>query len=151
MRMYIVYAILAGVAWGVGGYFEKTGLRALGMPPIVGITLRTMVALLILGAISLPAWSQIRDTTQTASWWMIILGGGVIAGAFGMWSFYAALETTENLGVTLAVAFALAPISGTVIGLVTGTQSMDLRTAVGLLAIIGGIILLQLSRASTAR
>ncbi|MBC8181712.1 EamA family transporter [candidate division KSB1 bacterium] len=145
MKIYILYAMLAGVAWGLGGYFEKAGLQSMKMPPIVGITVRTFVALIILGMISLPAWKNISNPADFKAWLMILIGGGIIAGSLGMWSFYAALSTSENLGVTLAVAFALAPITGTAIGLINGTQKIDLKIAIGLMAIIGGIILIQLA------
>ncbi|MDH4068917.1 MAG: DMT family transporter [Ignavibacteria bacterium] len=151
MRSYLVYAVLAGVAWGVGGYFEKLGLRELSMPPIIGIALRTAVALLVLGLISIPAWKGFAAPAGTTSaWWMIVIGGGIVAGSLGMWSFYTSLSLSENLGVTLAVAFALAPVAGTVIGFFRGDQPADLRTMLGLIAIVGGIVLVQLGR-DTAR
>ncbi len=31
MKQYILFAIVAGVAWGIGGYFEKAGLREMGI------------------------------------------------------------------------------------------------------------------------
>ncbi len=34
MKQSILFAIFAGVLWGVGGYFEKAGLRDLGISPI---------------------------------------------------------------------------------------------------------------------
>ena len=145
MKVYILYAMLAGIAWGLGGYFEKAGLQAMKMPAIVGITLRTFVALIILALLSLPAWKNISNPADIKAWWMILIGGGIIAGSLGMWSFYAALSTSENLGVTLAVAFAIAPITGAVIGLINGTQKIDFKIALGLLAIIGGIVLIQIS------
>jgi drug/metabolite transporter (DMT)-like permease len=76
---------------------------------------------------------------------MIFIGGGVIAGSLGMWSFYSALSLSENLGVTLAIAFAFSPIAGTLTGLIEGSQEMDLKIGLGLAAIIGGIVLIQLS------
>ncbi len=145
MRPYIVYAVIAGVAWGVGGYFEKAGLRSLGIPPIAGITLRTAVALVVLGCVSLSAWKSITNPSDTSAWLMIIIGGGVVAGSLGMWSFYSSLSTTENLGVTLAIAFAMSPIAGTLVGLVKGTQEIDVKTGLGLVAIVIGIILIQLA------
>lgn len=147
MKPYVLYAILAGCCWGLGGYFEKAGLRALGMPPIAGITLRTAVALVVLGLASAPAWRAIAHPTDLRAWAMILLGGGVIAGSLGMWSFYSSLSRSENLGVTLALAFALSPLTGTVVGLVRGDQTMDLRLAAGLLAIGVGIVLVQLGHA----
>jgi multidrug transporter EmrE-like cation transporter len=63
-----------------------------------------------------------------------------------MWSFYSSLATTENLGVTLAIAFALSPVTGTLVGLVKGTQEIDVKTGLGLLAIVAGIVLIQLAQ-----
>ena len=143
MGAYILYAMLAGFAWGLGGFFEKAGLQQLKLPPIAGITLRSLIALIILGMLSIPAWKEIGNPSNLKAWLMIALGGGVIAGSLGMWSFYSALSVTENLGVTLAVAFAFSPLTGTIVGLVDGSQKMDLKIALGLGAIIAGIILVQ--------
>lgn len=135
----------AGVLWGLGGYFEKTGLRELGITPAAGIALRTAVAVVVLGLVSIPAWKGVSFNSNIGAWLMIILGGGIVAGSFGMWSFYSSLSTTENLGVTLAIAFALSPVTGTVVGLVKGTQEIDVKTGLGLLAIVVGIVLIQLA------
>jgi transporter family protein len=143
MKSYVLFAILAGVAWGVGGYFEKAGLRAIGLPPIAGITLRTAVAVVVLGLISLPAWKGLPAAGNMNAWLMIILGGGIVAGSLGMWSFYTSLSQSENLGVTLALAFAFSPLAGTLLGVVRGDQQIDLRLGLGLAAIIVGIVLLQ--------
>ncbi|MER3522499.1 MAG: hypothetical protein C4326_00145 [Ignavibacteria bacterium] len=145
MKPYILYAIAAGIAWGLGGYFEKAGLRTLGLPPLAGIMLRTTIAFILLGALSVPVWKTYTPSNNIIGWVMIILGGGVIAGTLGMWSFYASLSTAENLGVALAVAFALSPVTGTIVGLLTRTQSLDWRSGIGLCAIIVGIVLIQLA------
>jgi uncharacterized membrane protein len=125
------------------------GLKTLAMPPIVGITLRALVALIVLGLISIPVWQRYSPGEGSLSaWMMIIIGGGILAGSLGMWSFYSSLAASENLGVTLAIAFAVAPLAGTLMGLIRGDQAMDLRTALGMLAIVGGIVLVQLGRGS---
>lgn len=146
MQWAVPLAVLAGVAWGVGGYFEKAGLRALGMPPIVGITVRTAVALLVLSVLSLPAWKQVGHPDERAGWFLLAIGGGVVAGALGMWSFYGALATTSNLGVTLAIAFACSPIAGTLVGVLRGDQPLDVRTVVGMTAILAGVAMVQSAR-----
>lgn len=145
MRSYLLYAVLAGMAWGVGGFFEKAGLQQLKLPPIAGITIRSFIALAILGLLSIPAWKEIENPDNIKAWVMIAVGGGIIAGSLGMWSFYSALSLSENLGATLAVAFAFSPIAGTVVGLIQGSQKMDIKIALGLAAIILGIVLIQLS------
>ena len=146
MRLYIILAILAGVAWGAGGYFEKMGLHQMRIPSIVGITIRTLVALAVLALISIPAWKSVTSQIQLRYLLMIILGGGVVAGSLGMWSFYSALSRSENLGITLATAFACAPLAGTVVGLVRRDQPFDLKVGVGLAALIAGLVMLQLSQ-----
>jgi transporter family protein len=148
MKASIWFAVMAGVAWGVGGYFEKAGLRAVGMPPIVGITLRTLVALVVLGLVSIPFWKGLSPAAQPSAWWMILLGGGLVAGSLGMWSFYSALSRSENLGITLALAFACSPLAGTLLGLLRGDQPWNGKIALGIAAIVAGTIFLQLGRAA---
>lgn len=146
MRESMVFAVLAGAAWGAGGYFEKAGLRLMSLPPLAGITVRTAVALLLLGALSVPVWKSVSLAGNGRAWLMLILGGGVVAGAAGMWSFYKALSLSENLGVTLALAFACSPLAGTALGLWKGDQPMNFRTALGLVTILLGIVILQLGK-----
>ena len=146
MRPYILYAIVAGIAWGVGGYFEKVGLQQMRIPSIVGITIRTLVALVVLGLISLPAWKSAAGQSEVKYWVMIIVGGGLIAGSLGMWSFYSALAKSENLGITLATAFAFAPLTGTALGLARGDQDIDFKIGLGLTAMVVGLVLLQLAQ-----
>ena len=130
---------------------EKAALQKLGLPPIAGIALRTAIAVVILGLVSIPAWKSIADPSNTRAWVTIVIAGGIVAGSLGMWAFYAALAASENLGVTLAVAFALAPLAGTLLGLARGTQHVDLRIAIGLASIILGIVLLQTATRAPSR
>jgi transporter family protein len=124
----------------------QVGLQQMRIPSIVGITIRTLVALVVLGLISLPAWKSAAGQSEVKYWIMIIVGGGLIAGSLGMWSFYSALAKSENLGITLATAFAFAPLAGTVLGLVRGDQEVDLKIGFGLAAMVAGLVLLQLAQ-----
>ena len=81
MRSSMLLAVMAGVAWGACGYFEKAGLRTLGMPPIAGITVRTAVTLVLLGVLSVPGWRLIAHREQRQGWLMLVVGGGVVAVA----------------------------------------------------------------------
>jgi uncharacterized membrane protein len=131
MREYVAFAVVAGLAWGIGGYFEKAGLRAMGLAPIAGITLRTAVVLAVLGLLSINPWKGLSLRSDGSAWLMTVIGGGVVAGSLGMWSFYRSPATTDNLGVALAVAFAMSPVAGTAIGLLKGDQPMDMENGVG--------------------
>ena len=52
-------ALLTAAAWGIGGYFEKKGLHLGGLSPQMGITIRTAVALIVLGIVSFPQWKTL--------------------------------------------------------------------------------------------
>ena len=134
-------ALLTAVAWGVGGYFEKKGLALGNLSPQLGITIRTAVALLILGAASSPQWRTLAHAGPRALW-MMILGGGVLAGAVGMLSFYAAIKGAP-LGRVMPIAFT-SPLFGALMGLTFGGESMTGRGALGILLTTGGILLLTL-------
>lgn len=96
-------ALLTALAWGMGGYFEKKGLELGGLSPQMGITLRTAVALVLLGLISLPEWKSLAQAGPKPILYMVI-GGGVVAGSVGMLCFYAAIKGAP-LGKVMPIAF----------------------------------------------
>jgi len=134
-------ALLTAAAWGVGGYFEKKGLHLGNLSPQVGITVRTAVALVILGAVSSPHW---RSLTQAGgrSLLMLIVGGGVVAGAGGMLCFYAAIKGAPLTRV-MPIAFT-SPLFGALLALTLGGEPLTLKTTIGMLLTIGGIVVLTI-------
>ncbi len=134
-------ALFTAIAWGVGGYFEKKGLHLGNLSPQMGITIRTFVALLILSAISYPHWKTIPHAGPKAMTYMI-LGGGVVAGAAGMTLFYAAIKGAP-LSRVMPIAFT-SPLFGALMGLLFGGEILTLKTLMGMLMTIGGIILLTI-------
>jgi drug/metabolite transporter (DMT)-like permease len=86
-----ILALLAALAWGVGGYFEKRGLNLGGLSPQMAVTLRTGMALVIITAASLPNLKTLPHAS-TKSLLMVILGGGIISGSIGMLCYYAAIN-----------------------------------------------------------
>jgi bacterial/archaeal transporter family protein len=134
-------ALLTALAWGVGGYFEKKGLALGNLSPQLGITIRTAVAFVILGAVSFPQWRTLAHAGPRALW-MMILGGGVVAGAVGMLCFYAAIKGAP-LGKVMPIAFT-SPLFGVLMGLAFGGESLTVRGGLGILFTTGGIVLLTL-------
>jgi len=137
----IIYAILTAMAWGVGGYFEKKGLHLGNLPPQLGITIRTFVALIILGAVSFPHWGKIATAGPKALTYMVI-GGGVVAGSVGMLCFYAAIKGAP-LTKVMPIAFT-SPLFGALMGIILGGEPLTLKTIIGMLMTIGGIIVLTI-------
>lgn len=134
-------ALLTAAAWGIGGYFEKRGLHLGNLPPQLGITLRTAVALVILGAISAPHWKAL-GTAGPKSLIYIFVGGGLLAGSLGMLCFYAALKSAP-LSQVMPIAFT-APLFGAVMAMTLGGEPVTVKTLLGMVLTVGGIILLTI-------
>jgi len=132
-------ALIAAVAWGVGGYFEKQGLHLGHLPPQVGIALRTAVALVVLGAVSAPHWRAVPLAGGRAVL-MMVLGGGLLAGSVGMLCFYGALKGAP-LGRVMPIAFT-SPLFGALMGLVAGGEALTWKAGIGMALTVGGIVLL---------
>jgi transporter family protein len=136
-----LFALLTAIAWGVGGYFEKKGLHLGNLSPTMGITIRTAVALLILGVASYPQWKTLPQAGTKAILYMVI-GGGIVAGAVGMLCFYTALKGAP-LTKVMPIAFT-SPLFGALMGLIMGTEALTLKTGLGMLLTIAGIVVLTI-------
>jgi transporter family protein len=135
------FALLTAICWGVGGYFEKKGLNLGNLSPTMGITIRTATALIILAAASYPQWKTLPQAGPKALLYMII-GGGVVAGAVGMLCFYTALKGAPLTRV-MPIAFT-SPLFGALMGILLAGEPLTLKTVLGTLLTIGGIVLLTL-------
>ncbi len=134
-----LFALLTAAAWGIGGYFEKKGLHLGNLPPQLGITIRTAVALVILGFVSAPQWKMVTQASPKALAYMI-LGGGVLAGSIGMLCFYTALKGAP-LSKVMPIAFT-SPLFGAALAMTLGGEPVTIKTIAGMVMTIGGIILL---------
>jgi transporter family protein len=134
-------ALLTAMAWGIGGYFEKKGLHLGNLSPQMGITIRTAVAFLILAAVSFPQWKTLPQA-GTKALVMMVLGGGVVAGAVGMLCFYAAIKGAP-LSKVMPIAFT-SPLFGALMGVMLGGEPLTLKTIIGMALTIGGIIVLTI-------
>jgi len=134
-------ALLTAAAWGIGGYFEKKGLHLGNLSPQMGITIRTAVALLILGAISFPQWKTVSHAGPKALV-MMIVGGGVVAGSVGMLCYYAAIKGAPLTRV-MPIAFT-SPLFGALMGVILGGEPLTVKTVLGMLMTVGGIVLLTI-------
>lgn len=135
----LLLALMTAAAWGIGGYFEKKGLQMGNLSAQMGITIRTGVALMILGAVSFPQWKALPQAGPKPLA-MMVLGGGVLAGAIGMLCFYAALKGAP-LGRVMPIAFT-SPLFGALMGAWLGGETFAAKEIAGLVLTTGGIALL---------
>jgi transporter family protein len=136
-----LFALLTAIAWGVGGYFEKKGLHLGNLSPQVGITIRTAIALIVLGVVSFSEWKQIPAAGTKALLYMVI-GGGVVAGSIGMLCYYLAIKGAP-LGKVMPIAFT-SPLFGALMGLWLGGETFTLKTGLGMALTVAGIIILTI-------
>lgn len=134
-----LFALMTAVAWGVGGYFEKKGLHYGNMAPQMGITIRTLVALIILSAVSFPYWKSVVNAGPKSLLY-IIIGGGVIAGAGGMLFFYIAIKGAP-LSRVMPIAFT-SPLFGALMGIALGGEPVSVKSLLGMAMTVCGIVLL---------
>jgi bacterial/archaeal transporter family protein len=137
-----ILALITAICWGVGGYFEKQGLKLGNLSPQMGITIRTFVALIILGVVSFPQWKTVTQVGSRALIYMIV-GGGIVAGAIGMLCYYAAIHGAD-LGKVMPIAFT-SPLFGVAMGLIFSHDALTWKTGLGMALTVGGIVLLTLA------
>jgi transporter family protein len=138
----IILALLTSIFWGVGGYFEKKGLQLGNLSPVMGITIRTTVALTILGLASASEWKTISPAGLKPLLYMVI-GGGIMAGAAGMLCYYAAIKDAP-LGKVMPIAFT-SPLFGVLMGVLFNREILTPKTLIGMGLTVGGIIVLTLA------
>lgn len=136
-----ILALITAMAWGIGGYFEKKGLSLGGLSPQMGITIRTAVALVILGVVSFPQWKSLPQA-GTKAILMLVIGGGVVAGAIGMLCYYAAIHGAP-LGKVMPIAFT-SPLFGVLMGIIFGAEPLTWKVTLGALLTIAGIVVLTI-------
>lgn len=135
-------ALLTAIFWGVGGFFEKKGLHIGNLSPVLGITIRTAVALVILGVASASEWKTINQA-GTKPLLTMIIGSGIVAGATGMLCYYAIIKGTP-LGKVMPIAFT-SPLFGVLMGVLFNGEVLTFRVLIGMALTVGGIIVLTLS------
>lgn len=136
-----LFALLTAIAWGVGGYFEKKGLHLGNLSPQMGITIRTFIALIILGLVSLPYWKTVPQAGFKSLLYMVI-GGGIVAGSVGMLLFYMAIKGAP-LSRVMPIAFT-SPLFGALMGFIFGGEPVTFKTVLGIFMTVGGIVLLTI-------
>jgi transporter family protein len=136
-----LFALLTAMAWGIGGYFEKKGLHLGHLSPQMGITIRTAVAVVILGLVSYPDWKSV-PAAGSGALFSLVIGGGIVAGSVGMLCFYAALKGAP-LGQVMPIAFT-SPLFSVLMAVLVGGEAVTAKGILGMLMTVGGIVLLTI-------
>ena len=138
------WAVLTALCWGVGSLLEKRGVKIGGLTPVMGTAIRTSFSLLLLLALSFPFWPEVK-TAGFKSISLIALGGGVLAGGFGVVCLYTGLKA-GNLSTVMTIAFCLAPVVGSVLGFLVLRERLMPIQWLGVMLCIAGAALVTYYR-----
>ncbi len=138
------WAVLTAACWATGSLLEKRGVKLGGLAPVMGTAVRTAVSLVLLAALSFPFWGQLK-TAGAKSLGMIALGGGVLAGGLGIVFLYTALKS-GSLSTVMTISFCLAPVIGTVLGVVVLREKLTVYQALGIAMCVAGAALTVLAK-----
>jgi uncharacterized membrane protein len=145
----MLFAIAAGLCWGIGEVCTRSALHGARIGPIGAITVRSLVAIPFLlfvfwlmtrGAAGLRVEPALVDADR-ATWLKLVLGSGLVAGAMAMIFFYVALSLGE-VSVVKPIAFSIAPAVGVLLGWLVLGESMDARKALAVGLIVAGVVIL---------
>jgi len=146
----IVLAVLAGLCWGIGEVFTRSVLHSKEIGPFAAVAVRSTVALPVIWLAYYVAMNVVKSPMEvqgwlggasTATWFKLVIGSGLVAGAAAMIFFYAALSMGEVSRIK-PVAFALAPATAVVLGWLTLGESLTLRKIIAIGLIIAGVVML---------
>ena len=147
----ILFAILAGLCWGVGEIFTKSALNTKHVGPMGAALVRAGVSLPL--AIVACAWAMKSWGTEPANWWRVmptsvwlklVLGSGLLAGFAGVFFFYAGLAMPGgDISKLRPIAFSLAPASAVILGWLMLGEEMTIKKASAVVLIVIGIVMLS--------
>jgi uncharacterized membrane protein len=147
----ILFAILAGLCWGVGEIYTKSALNTRQVGPMAAFLVRAGVTLpMTIGAYFLAArfWgTEVPNGWRDMSigvWLRLILGSGVLAGFAGVFFFYTGLSMPGGeISRLRPIAFSLAPASAVILGWLMLGEAMTARKAIAVALILVGIAMLS--------
>lgn len=148
MSKAVLFAILAGVCWGVGELFSKSVLHTGRVGPITVAAVRAAVALPALWIAYY--WAVHVAKIEPADWHRaglgtmlkLVLGTGLVAGSLALIFFYAALNFGP-ISVVKPISFALAPALAFVIAVPLFGEALTVKKILGVALIVVGVVLLS--------
>ncbi len=141
-----VWAILTAILWATGAFFGKRGMAQAGLEPQQGLTIRLVISALVLLGLTAPRLGELVRGLGTEvgrrGIGQVALFEGLVAGSLGMLAFYTALRHGA-LSRVVPLAFTV-PLWGFLLGVLVAGEAVTLTKAIGVAAVVAGIVLLNL-------
>ncbi len=145
-----IFALMAGLCWGIGEVCTKSVLHSGKVGPLTAIAVRSAIALPIIWLVWFLARDGVFGAAAEPKGWMraessilvkLVLGSGLLAGAIAMVCFYLSLKFGPVSQVK-PIAFCVAPAVAVLLGWLVLGESMDIRKGIAIVLILAGVILL---------
>jgi drug/metabolite transporter (DMT)-like permease len=144
----VLFAILAGLCWGIGEVCTKSVLHTHKVGPMTVLLVRTGLAL---PPALLAYWIAHRffPDFEARDWWragtrtllLLTLGSALMAGFGGVFFFYLGMDAGD-ITIVKPIAFTLAPTIAVLLGWLVLGESMSAQKAIGIALILAGVITL---------
>lgn len=143
----VLFAILAGLCWGLGELFTKTVLHSGKVGPMTVVLVRALVGVVPAAIAYLVAYQIMR--TEPRGWWQsgtplmlkLTLGSAFLAGFAGVFFFYLGLASGPITTVK-PIAFTLAPAVAVLLGWLVLREPMNGAKALGVVLVLAGVVLI---------
>jgi uncharacterized membrane protein len=142
----ILFAVLAGLCWGVGEVATKQVLSSGRVGPWTILLVRTLGVVPIVVLAYVLAYHAMR--VEPREWWdaprsvllMLCVGSALFAGFGGVMFFYLGLSKGE-ISTVKPIAFALAPAVASLFGWLFLKEHMSAQKVVGIVLMLVGLVL----------
>lgn len=150
----ILFAVLAGICWGVGELLTKSALSTRQIGPMSMLLLRESCAVPPALAVYLIFARGLK--AEPANFWQAepgvllkgIVGAALFAGFGGVFFYYQGLRYGE-ISVVKPVAFAIAPAVAFVVGMLALGESFSWQKTLGVAMLLGGLIVITSAARTT--
>jgi transporter family protein len=134
-KMVIFLLVVTTLLWGTTPILEKIGLTK--VDPVVGITIRSAVATIGLLILTLLLGRGRALIEVDGKGFLLFGASGVLAGALGMWAYYAALrmEATSKI-VPISASY---PLVTALLSVLILREGVTLPRVIGTALIVIGI------------
>lgn len=144
----ILFAVLAGLCWGVGELCTKAVLHSGRFGPVTILLVRSAGATLLAAIAYVIAYQHLKAEPQEwwkagrSDWALVLIGPVLLAGFGGVMCFTLGLKYGD-ISVVKPIAFSLAPAVAVLLGWLVLKEPMPWTKALGVALVIVGVILVS--------